>query len=237
MHLKQPFAIVAATVAATTVSFMSSHAAQALSFTSGPLPTTLGVDLIDFNGLTPGIVPTNPAAPIDLGDGVTLFDSAPGNRDTVITAEDKPPQAARPTGSDSNYLKVRQTNATFSFERPLAYFGLLWGSIDAENTIQFFNSSSTTPVNSYTGSSLASLLGFSLLPFPANLGADGTKYIEFALADIGADVDKVVLSTGFSPFEVDNVAYQAIPTPALLPGLLGMGIAALRKRKAKAVEG
>ncbi|MBW4470377.1 MAG: PTPA-CTERM sorting domain-containing protein [Stenomitos rutilans HA7619-LM2] len=232
LNLKQPFAIVAATVAASTLSLLGSHAAQALSVSSGPLPTTPGVNLIDFNGLAPGTVPTNAATPIDLGDGVTLFDGVPGNRNTVTTTEFTPP-----VGSDGNYLKVRQTNATFSFEKPLTYFGLLWGSIDAENTIQFFNSSTTTSVSSYTGSSLASLLGFSLLPFSANLGADGTKYIEFALADIGADVDRVVLSTGFSPFEVDNVAYQAIPTPALLPGLLGMGIAALRKRKAKAVEG
>lgn len=235
-NLKQPFAIVAATVAASTVSLLSSHTAQALSVSSGPLPTTPGVTLIDFNGLTPGIVPTNAATPINLGDGVTLFDSASDNLDTVITTENNPPQTASPTNSDGNYLKVRQTNATFSFEKPLTYFGLLWGSIDAENTIQFFNSSSATPVSSYTGASLASALGFSLLPFSANLGADGTKYIEFALADIGTDVDKVVLSTGFSPFEVDNVAYQSIPTPALLPGLIGMGIAALRKRKTKATE-
>ena len=32
------------------------------------------------------------------------------------------------------------------------------------------------------------------------------------------------------------VETQAIPTPALLPGLIGLGVAALRKRKAEAVE-
>lgn len=229
--LKQSFSIAAVTIAASTLSLLSAHTASALSVSSGPLPTTPGVNLIDFNGLAPGTVPTNAATPIDLGGGVKLFDGVPGNRNTVTTTEFAPP-----VGSDGNYLKVRQTNATFSFNKPLNYFGLLWGSIDAENTIQFFNSASTTPVSSYTGSSLASLLGFPLLPFSANLGAGGTKYIEFALADIGADVDKVVLSTGFSPFEVDNVAYQSIPTPALLPGLIGMGVAALRKRKTRAIE-
>lgn len=31
-------------------------------------------------------------------------------------------------------------------------------------------------------------------------------------------------------WQIDNVSYSNVPTPALLPGLVGLGVAALRKR-------
>nr|WP_277874268.1 PTPA-CTERM sorting domain-containing protein [Nodosilinea sp. FACHB-131] len=50
--------------------------------------------------------------------------------------------------------------------------------------------------------------------------------------------DEVRLFSSEAAFEVDNIAYRTefpsttpVPTPALLPGLIGMGIAAYRKRK------
>jgi hypothetical protein len=44
---------------------------------------------------------------------------------------------------------------------------------------------------------------------------------------------------GETSLKIDNVAggvATAVPTPALLPALLGMGAAALRKRKGEAAE-
>lgn len=73
----------------------------------------------------------------------------------------------------------------------------------------------------------------SFTPFTISSGfTNGVNVLDFVVQDVG-------FSSGF---RVDGVAgtadsvSQAIPTPALLPGLLGMGAAMLRKRKKKAVE-
>lgn len=67
---------------------------------------------------------------------------------------------------------------------------------------------------------------------------NGTPFGEFdfrifsTLSTLGS-----VLSQGPNGFsEVTQGPVAAIPTPALLPGLIGMGIAALRKRKGEAAE-
>ena len=41
-------------------------------------------------------------------------------------------------------------------------------------------------------------------------------------------------TTGLSEVQFDGTPATAVPTPALLPGLIGLGVAALRKRKAEA---
>jgi hypothetical protein len=42
-----------------------------------------------------------------------------------------------------------------------------------------------------------------------------------------------LVATGLSEVQFDGTLSQAIPTPALLPGLVGLGMAAARKRRAK----
>ena len=45
-----------------------------------------------------------------------------------------------------------------------------------------------------------------------------------------------LINNSFNGPIIDNVNVEAIPTPALLPGLLGMGIATLRKRRQEAEQ-
>ena len=55
------------------------------------------------------------------------------------------------------------------------------------------------------------------------------KYIRFTLTNNHGDSNRI----GLSEVQFDGVLSQAIPTPALLPGLIGLGMAAVRRRRAK----
>jgi hypothetical protein len=55
----------------------------------------------------------------------------------------------------------------------------------------------------------------------------GTYTLGFGVVDVG---DALVASA----LQIDDVQVNSIPTPALLPGLVGLGLGVLRKRKAEA---
>ncbi|PZO21129.1 MAG: hypothetical protein DCF25_05645 [Leptolyngbya foveolarum] len=61
---------------------------------------------------------------------------------------------------------------------------------------------------------------------PSNLGGTGGFTAQGRLA----------FNPGGSTFSADITAGEEVPTPALLPGLVGMGVAALRKRKSEEEE-
>jgi hypothetical protein len=64
-------------------------------------------------------------------------------------------------------------------------------------------------------------------------------YEELSFSSLLGNIKRVSLSANSAPdFVFDDLAFEPatpIPTPALLPGLIGMGIAILRRRKADAV--
>lgn len=224
------------TVAALSSPLLLPDQVQALSFTSGP---AAGSTVIDFENLPLGSIPdVDPPfditsdAPLAVNSEVTLIDTVGGGGPLGVNPSSNifsngfvPP---RPVGSTGKYLGVSGLNATFSFITPIKYFGLLWGSIDDVNVIDFISSNGTT--KTFTGTQIAAAAGFDIGLTATELR---TRYVNFSLADIGSNVNRVVLrnTDGARVFEVDNIAYQAIPTPALLPGLIGFGIAALRRRR------
>jgi hypothetical protein len=58
------------------------------------------------------------------------------------------------------------------------------------------------------------------------------NYVRFSvLSNYGNE-----FGTGFAEVQFDGTPVTPIPTPALLPGLIGMGVAALRQRKTAAAE-
>ncbi len=199
------------------------HAVTFTGTTPGTISAVSGATTIDF-GTTPGTTtgPINPS----FTSGIATYTGG-----ALVTDPNVGGKYARPVGSTGNYLTVGPSNDDFqpgpveiNFSTALNYFGLLWGSVDAYNTIAFFNGASL--IEDFTGDQI-------LAGANGNQGADGTVFANFS-ATGNNYFNRIVLSSSNFAFESDNHAYQAIPTPALLPGLVGFGIAALRKRKAQA---
>lgn len=250
----------AAAVAMVSAIAVAANPAQAFKVSSGPLPTqTSAISLLDFESLPTRYVPdpddgdVGSDAPLPFtpstnpqNGGGTLFDTTSGGGRVFLQSSSAIggpgasqvlfPFSATPAGSTGKYLTVAGSNATFSFDQSQKYFGLLWGSIDADtaldNVIEFFNGA--TSVAKLSGLDIVNAIqGTPLAVTPG----DRTRYVEFYKTDFtGNFFNKVVLTnSGGNYFEVDNVAYQ-VPTPALLPGLIGLGVAALRKRKQQAKQ-
>jgi hypothetical protein len=118
---------------------------------------------------------------------------------------------------------------------PQRYFGLLWGSIDTYNFLDFF--SGNTLLATVTGTMAAAAAG--TLP-NGNQAGQGTAYVNVTST---ADFDRVVARSTSFAFEFDNVAFNEripggdpleVPAPAAL-GLFGLGLAGLlaaRRRRA-----
>ncbi|PSB12129.1 PEP-CTERM sorting domain-containing protein [filamentous cyanobacterium CCP1] len=108
----------------------------------------------------------------------------------------------------------------------------------------FFQAGDYLPFNDFAFYSLVPTGGANLLSNVAavgDFGNSGQQSLSFLIPTTG----NYTLGFGVlnaldfglnSSLTIDNVNTTAVPTPALLPGLLGMGVAALRKRKGEATE-
>lgn len=128
----------------------------------------------------------------------------------------------------ANYVASEPGNPeTIAFNSNQTYFGLLWGSVDAGNTVTFLEDG--TVLASFTGAALESD-GVGLQGYPAN-----GSFVDFT-STIGS-FNQVVLSGNDDPFETSNFAVgaqsSAVPEPAAWAMmLLGFGMIgyAMRKR-------
>jgi hypothetical protein len=202
-----------ATIAA--VGTLSSAIAPAQAFTiTAEVP---GV----FSSTVPG------ATTVDFESGLPGNYSGGGVRTGSVGSE-----FAKPLGlpDDTKYLTLGGTNepspVTITLGSLQNYFGLYWGSIDDYNTVEFFNGA--VSVGSFTGLQVAGLTG--LAANGGQFSNASNRYVNF-LAGGGEAFNKVVLSSSRAAFESDNHAFRQIPTPALLPGLIGLGAGFWRKRR------
>jgi hypothetical protein len=133
------------------------------------------------------------------------------------------------SGADSTrYISTGNTSATLLFPGMHHYLGMLWGSVDTFNRLEFF--SGATSLGFLTGSNIVAAAN-------GDQGVMGTYY-----ANITSDLafDRVVASSSDYAFEFDNVAYDTSSTPNGVPepaalGLLGLGLLGtgfVRRRKA-----
>lgn len=218
----QTLSAIATVAAAATVAIAPANALT-LTTTSGVSSSESGVITIDFGDTVPdgSVVPAT-----GYTSGIATYTGggiASGSVDS---------QFAQPFGADGDYLTLgpgaaQPTPVTITFTSLLNYFGLYWGSVDTYNTIEFFNGAT----------SLGLFDGLDVLnPANGSQGAGGSVYVNFFANNSSEYFNRVVLRSTEFAFESDNHAYRAIPTPALLPGLVGFGVAALRKRRAKAMS-
>ena len=144
---------------------------------------------------------------------------------------------ASPYGITDRYLTVpyNYSAGAVALTTPGSYnyFGLYWGSLDAYNSIDFYNGASL--VGSFDGADISPLL--------ANGGQSSwasNRYVNFLFTD-GDLFDRIVLVSTNWAFESDNHAFgnisTSVPEPGTLAmfglGLMGLGVMARRRQAAR----
>ena len=233
--LNKKVALTAATFSVAAATLAAAQPAQAISFSTGGGPID-GSTLIDFESLPSGVF--TPPASASIGDANLSVESG----QVVITP------GANQTASAGNLLSFSDGVLRIDFVQTQRFLGFDWLSANLTgdfpgfgdlfdtalgNTVQFLRSSNgvDTVVDTFTAADIGlTALSDTYVSFfaqdldPTSSGFDGWNAVRFIDPD-----------GGVKSFDIDNISYSNVPTPALLPGLLGMGAAALRKRR-KAAE-
>ena len=226
-HMKRILSITIASILAISIPCISK--AQ-LSFTAtiGGIPTVSDATLETFDETTPSILTLSGYAsletgPITGGLGSGLYvppyfsgSTAPYFGETQSGGYDSSQfVAVAPGGS-----------ATLSFATPQNYFGIFWGSLDANvgqgtNYLTFYDNA-----NNVIGTISAAdvLASNSSLIDGSSLGPDGAAYINITST---VPFSEVIATSTFPSFEFDDVAYaQVVPEPSSVL-LVSLGLACL----------
>jgi len=211
------------------VLFMASSAANAvvvISSSAGPNSPISG-STIDFNSTSTGTTGSFSIGSTGFAGGGVVVNGASANNYA-------PPASTGNFPADTtNYMAILagQTE-TITFGALQSSLGLLWGSIDGFNTIQFFDH----------GSPVTTVIHGDGLGVPINANGDqnspnSNRYVTFS--DI--TFDSVQLFSGQNSFEFDNVTtVAAVPEASswamMIIGFLGVGLLAYRRRGEKAIR-
>lgn len=214
--------------AVTSIGFATNAGATTITFDSildGDSVSTSavsGVTIVDFNDQTCG-----------------AYASCTGDFNIVIGDLGGKYAAPYVSATDSDdatyYMSVPDTNtrnqgtdrvAIFNLGMTANYFGMLWGSVDRYNTLQFLLSD--TIVESYVGNDVSALAN-------GNQGIAATNfYVNFFNLPTFDTIR--MISTSFA-FETDNHAFGqvSVPEPGALSllalGLLSLGITRRRPQR------
>jgi hypothetical protein len=256
LHISKFKTCSAIAVISSTIALADLKAAHAFSFSVSPVGVTTqtswaGVPntVIDFSSVADGNVPTV----------ATTLATSGVNGDVSIRETDDPAiytSLAPVFTGGGRYLAVGSgvdlsqegvVQLDFNAPRGIGYFGLFWGSPSLNDRITFNLRDAAGAASSvtYDAATIFAGLGLNLAPtFDTTPG----RYVNFFSTSTGPNANKVIASViledrGVYPgnlggllrsFQVDNIAYHQIPTPALLPGLVGFGLGVLKKKRQQA---
>lgn len=179
--------------------------------------TTANGMAVSFSGLLPGSMMT----------GSTQYTLAPWMSGSNNVAFGGGMLSSQGSADPNEYVSSGIGSVTMKLPNASKYFGLLWGSVDSYNSLQFYSAGKL--VGSLTGTDVQTNAG----GFP---GINGTVYLN---VDSAVAFDEVVASSQWYAFEFTNVAFDppastAVPEPSSLimlgSGLLGLALL-LRARR------
>lgn len=209
---------------------MQALSAQALttSTTAGPTSNEAGAFNVDFgvsainnSGTVAGALPSG------TGNGINYAYTGGGLYNFDNTSNLPAGTSARPVGSAGNFYSIgtnvgQQGPGSVIFDAAVSYFGFLWGSPDAYNTVSF-----------YDGATLLGAFDGSAVLVPPNGNQSFSSYFN-VFAGAGEAITRVEFSSTTNAFETDNHAFTAaVPEPEsyamLLAGLGLLGAMARRR--------
>ena len=143
------------------------------------------------------------AVPYLSGTNGALFGNVP------MTGQDETPYLT--SGRDFSPNTGARVELSFGSFGSQNYFGILWGSVDDYNTLEFYNGNDL--VGKITGTDVKQNAN-------GDQGVNGTRYVNI-LATNGDFFTSVLAKSSNYAFEFDNVAFGVVPEPGTLAaGLL-----------------
>jgi len=231
------FVSLGALVAAMAFAGSSARADLIITSVVGGSPT--GANYANFDdlalgtsgGLTNVVGPTSSTLSVAFtGDGQAVVGAASGlYAAPFLSVNNATDFGNSPAfGADQSiYLTTGKGSVELSFSTHQDYLGILWGSVDGYNSLEFFDG--LTSVGVLTGSDVS-------MSANGDQGVNGTYYVNI---DSTVLFNRVVASSTGYAFEFDNVAFgvRAVPEPGSIAligmGLGGWGAMAFRRRRAK----
>ena len=212
----------------------SAHAALLVSASVGGAPSVAGVTYVNFDDLANGATGAQSSGGIALTitpNARVAVGSSSGQFAAPFISGSNGTNFGNAPGQDTTpYLTTGTSSITMQFSGLQAYLGILWGSVDDYNFLDFYNGA--TLVGTVSGLDVD-------LGANGDQGVNGTLYVNINSDSALTNFDRVVARSTQFAFEFDNIAYSANRTDVPAPGalaLLGLGLvglgAASRRRKA-----
>jgi hypothetical protein len=200
------------------------------------LPLIVGVAMCGTAASAATNITAVNATPVYSGPAPVFDFDTPGTTPTFLgggVVGDVPGQHVQPTGSLGSFYSVGPSTSEPGVVdlgiSGLAWISFLWGSVDTYNTLQLLDAGNNI-LDTITGSQIQA-------------GANGqtTSLVTLNLTGPQSQVAKLWLnSSGTNAFEIDNIAFQAVPEPAtwmmLILGMLGVGFAMRRRTSEPSVR-